>query len=221
VRKHIGRLGFIAIICLLSACVSKRAHTLPYVNTTARGMVMGAASGAALGSLAGFGVPIGTAIGGVAGTIIGYDYGKNLTKEENVENRLRFYGVQIVKLGEEHKLVIPAGRLFPQDSPRLWSKAPTVLGLVAQYLKHYEKVAVTISTFTDNHRMEKRNQVLSAARSRQVMNYLWRKGIDSRLMFAVGNGSAYPLADNRTEEGRLINRRVEIAFRMLPLRRGA
>jgi hypothetical protein len=54
------------------------------------------------------------------------------------------------------------------------------------------------------------NKKLSEARARAVMDVLIAKGIDKERMTATGWGQEKPVADNRTEEGRSKNRRVEI-----------
>ena len=42
------------------------------------------------------------------------------------------------------------------------------------------------------------------------MNYLITKGIDSDRLIAKGYGETQPVATNETEEGRALNRRVEM-----------
>jgi OmpA-OmpF porin, OOP family len=54
------------------------------------------------------------------------------------------------------------------------------------------------------------NQKLSVARADAVKNYLVSKGIEKNRVYTEGKGSAQPVADNKTAEGRAKNRRVEI-----------
>jgi outer membrane protein OmpA-like peptidoglycan-associated protein len=53
-------------------------------------------------------------------------------------------------------------------------------------------------------------QKLSIARAEQVKAYLVDSGVEPNRIYTEGKGSAQPVADNRTEEGRAKNRRVEI-----------
>lgn len=56
------------------------------------------------------------------------------------------------------------------------------------------------------------NQALSDARSKAVMKYLTDHGIVPNELVAVGYGSSKPIADNKTEDGREKNRRVEFVI---------
>jgi OOP family OmpA-OmpF porin len=58
---------------------------------------------------------------------------------------------------------------------------------------------------TDAHNME-----LSVERATAVKLYLTNSGISSDNLTVKGWGESKPLADNKTEEGRVLNRRVEI-----------
>jgi hypothetical protein len=63
---------------------------------------------------------------------------------------------------------------------------------------------------TDIVGTEDYNQRLSEARARTVTDYLLTKGIAADRLRAVGFGTRRPLADNETDEGRALNRRVEL-----------
>jgi len=57
------------------------------------------------------------------------------------------------------------------------------------------------------------NQALSERRANSVKAYFVKKGIDANRITAVGYGKSQPRADNATDEGRRLNRRVEIKFK--------
>lgn len=63
---------------------------------------------------------------------------------------------------------------------------------------------------TDDTGSSRLNADLSERRARAVADYLKRKGVPESNIYFQGAGEAYPVADNRTEEGRAANRRVEI-----------
>jgi len=54
------------------------------------------------------------------------------------------------------------------------------------------------------------NMSLSIERANAVKTYLVNSGINADNLNTVGNGESKPIADNTTEAGRVLNRRVEI-----------
>ncbi len=82
-------------------------------------------------------------------------------------------------------------------------------------LKENPNVKVEIGGHTDASGSEKANQVISEKRAQSVKKYLMDKfGISENRLVTKGYGSTRPIADNKTEDGRSRNRRVE--FRILP-----
>lgn len=61
------------------------------------------------------------------------------------------------------------------------------------------------------------NYLISATRAALAARYLTDKGIDKSLVLSEGRGEKYPLVDNDTEEGRNVNRRIEL--QILPIRK--
>jgi OOP family OmpA-OmpF porin len=52
---------------------------------------------------------------------------------------------------------------------------------------------------------------LSQRRAASIRTYLVSKGVDGNRIIAKGYGETVPIADNNTEEGKALNRRVEIS----------
>lgn len=69
---------------------------------------------------------------------------------------------------------------------------------------------IEISGHTDNVGTPVDNQILSQKRAQSVCNYLISKGIKKEMLVFKGYGEAKPIGDNLTEEGKKINRRIEI-----------
>jgi OOP family OmpA-OmpF porin len=65
---------------------------------------------------------------------------------------------------------------------------------------------------TDSVGSAEYNQALSERRANSVKAYFVKKGIAADRITAVGHGKSQPRADNATDEGRRLNRRVEIKF---------
>jgi outer membrane protein OmpA-like peptidoglycan-associated protein len=73
------------------------------------------------------------------------------------------------------------------------------------------KLKIQISGYTDNTGLAKDNLLLSNNRAKTVVNYLIGKGIlKTRLVFR-GFGATKPIADNKTEAGKALNRRTELS----------
>lgn len=87
------------------------------------------------------------------------------------------------------------------------------LDQVVQYLQTHAEARVVVRGYTDSSGPEEYNQALSLRRAEHVVALLQARGIDARRLEAQGQGSAAPLADNDTREGRALNRRVEVVLK--------
>jgi outer membrane protein OmpA-like peptidoglycan-associated protein len=90
---------------------------------------------------------------------------------------------------------------------------PESMGIVEQIaavLKAHPELKVSIEGHTDNVGTPQSNKTLSQQRAKSVMNAVAQKGIAADRMTAVGWGQEKPIADNRSEEGKAKNRRVEV-----------
>lgn len=99
---------------------------------------------------------------------------------------------------------------FHFDSARLDPNARTLLNDVAEELARYPKIQIELSGHTDSRGSDAYNQTLSERRAESVRAYVNEQGVDSGRMTAVGFGESKPVADNDTDEGRELNRRVEL-----------
>lgn len=80
---------------------------------------------------------------------------------------------------------------------------------LAAFLKEHSKTKLEIQGHTDNTGAKSLNESLSQLRAESVRNYLvLKQGISEDRITAKGYGSAQPVADNKTAEGRAKNRRV-------------
>jgi len=100
--------------------------------------------------------------------------------------------------------------LFDFDKSEIKPKYYSVLDRVVTILKRNSSLKIEIQGHTCNMGTGKYNQKLSENRAGAIMNYLVKKGIDGKRLSAVGYGESRPKASNSTEEGRVLNRRVEL-----------
>lgn len=81
---------------------------------------------------------------------------------------------------------------------------------ILQVMKENTALVIEISGHTDNTGSDEINNKLSLERANAVKENLLKGGIDQARIKTKGYGKSKPKADNATEEGRQINRRVEI-----------
>ena len=84
------------------------------------------------------------------------------------------------------------------------------LDQVVAALKQAAELKLEVGGHTDNVGTAESNLTLSDARAKSVMKYLTDKGIAASRLTARGYGQTSPVADNRGEDGRAKNRRVEL-----------
>jgi len=99
---------------------------------------------------------------------------------------------------------------FDFNSYELKPESFTELGRVVKFLTDNPAIKIEISAHTDNIGSDEYNLDLSQKRAESVVNYLVSKGISAGRLVAKGFGKSNPVASNDTEEGRAMNRRVEM-----------
>jgi len=102
------------------------------------------------------------------------------------------------------------GVTFGSGNATLTLNAKKVLDGVAEQLLANPKVKIEIQGHTDNQGNPAVNRELSERRAKSVVGYLATKGVKMSRMRAVGYGQDVPIADNRTNDGREQNRRIEM-----------
>lgn len=98
---------------------------------------------------------------------------------------------------------------FPFDSSVITEDSAVILDEVARMLQSSPR-DVEISGHTCSIGAAEYNMGLSQRRANAVKAYLVKKGISASSITATGYGLTQPKFDNRTEEGRRLNRRAEI-----------
>lgn len=83
---------------------------------------------------------------------------------------------------------------------------------IAETAKNYSEFSLIIEGHTDSKGNKTKNLQLSESRAKSVLSHLATQGVSPSRMSAVGKGSAEPVANNKSKEGRAKNRRIEILF---------
>lgn len=93
--------------------------------------------------------------------------------------------------------------------------AATLKQLLA-LMRNRPTLGLVVEGHTDSQNTEDFNQKLSENRAKAVAAWLAKNGIAPGRLQPVGYGELRPVADNRTEGGRFLNRRVEVAAMTAP-----
>ena len=102
------------------------------------------------------------------------------------------------------------GVTFELDSAHLTPNAKVILDGVADALLAQQAVKAEIGGYTSSEGSDAHNQKLSERRAASVLAYLTGRGVTADRLTSQGYGEASPVSDNNTEEGRELNRRVEL-----------
>ena len=151
-------------------------------------------------------------IGAIVGGGVGYYMD---TQEAKLRKQLRSTGVSVQRDGENINLIMPGNITFPTAGSNLRTDFYDVLDSVALVLEEFDKTIIVVAGYTDSVGSTSYNQLLSESRAQSVANYLQNKEIKVVRFDVVGFGESSPIADNNTEQGRALNRRVELT--LLPI----
>ncbi len=189
-------------LSLLAGCSSDQKNTMA-------GTGIGAAAGAAVGAIIGHqsgnrdkGALIGAALGAGVGGYVGNRMDKQAKELEKIAETKRTEQGLVTKLKSDI--------LFETGKTDLKNQAQGNLTKMAEIMKKYPENVLTIRGYTDNEGSSKINESLSQQRAEAVKNSLVVAGLPASTISTVGMGPANPVADNKTKEGRKLNRRVEI-----------
>jgi OOP family OmpA-OmpF porin len=105
------------------------------------------------------------------------------------------------------------GITFDFDSAKIRKDMGPILDEAVKIIKAKKGAKIVVEGHTCNIGTDKYNQGLSERRAKAVQGYFAASGIDSTSVEAVGYGESKPKYDNSKDEGRQLNRRVEIRFK--------
>lgn len=210
------------LIVSASLCLAIVMSGCSSMSSTAKGGIIGGASGAAVGAGVGAlvsknkakGALIGAAAGAAVGTTAGVLIGKKMDKKKKelaaleaakVEDATDVNGLQAIKV------TFDSGILFGFNSSALSADSKKVLADFAAKLNgDMTETNVNVYGHTDNTGSYEANVNTSNRRAKAVADYLIANGVAASRITAEGLSYDYPVADNSTDAGRKLNRRVEI-----------
>ncbi len=223
-----SRTGKALSVLVATAVFATGCQTLdPYTreektSSATKGALIGAAAGAAVGLISGDDAVerrqhalILAGVGALAGGAIGNYMDR---QEAELRAELEGTGVSVTRMGDNITLNMPGNVTFAHDSSDLSPAFFDVLTSVSKVLDEFDQTVVEVAGHTDSTGTESYNQALSERRATSVATYLETHGVMEERVITVGMGELRPIADNGTDAGRQLNRRVEIT--MVPVTSG-
>ncbi|MEW6331790.1 MAG: OmpA family protein [Pseudomonadota bacterium] len=216
--KRFGVYTMIAAFAVFSTgCATDEFGNRRPMTDTEKGALIGAASGAVLGALVkkdkrSKGALIGAVGGGIAGAAVGsYMDSQKKDLEKVLAPEVQSGAINVAKVNQNNLLItMTAQTAFDFDSAAIKSGYYSTMDKIANVLVRYGKTHLTVVGHTDNVGSDQYNQSLSERRAGAVADYLRSKGVIPQRLASMGQGESSPRASNASEEGRRLNRRVEI-----------
>ena len=117
------------------------------------------------------------------------------------------------KIKENDIIVLDANALkFDFNSATIKEEYTPVLEKLKNYIESKNN-KISITGYTDSKGTKEYNRELSLRRAESVEEKLIELGLaPEKIIETKGNGDTNPIASNDTEEGRAVNRRIEIKF---------
>lgn len=137
-------------------------------------------------------------------------------QEKELRAKLANTQVQVDRVGDQIKLVMPESITFALNSYAVNASAQRALGEVAGVLKQYPETTITVNGYTDSTGALAYNMRLSQDRAQAVANILRNNGVAGSRISTRGYGPESPVASNASAAGRAQNRRVEILINPKP-----
>ena len=202
------------VALILPGCAAMQENQKTTIGAGA-GAVLGAGVGYAIGG--GKGAAIGAVVGGLAGGVIGHymDKQEREFKQALAESQAREQAAIMEGVRREKDALILTFKsdvMFDTNSSVIKpaAYASGEIDRVAQILNRYPDTTIRVVGYTDSTGAESYNQQLSEQRANSVKNALVVKNVQTARISALGMGESNPIADNATEGGRQLNRRVNI-----------
>ncbi|MGB3085828.1 MAG: OmpA family protein, partial [Saprospiraceae bacterium] len=134
----------------------------------------------------------------------------NLDKCPNTKGIAALMGCPEIKMEDKKVLDIAMRAVQFQTGTAVITKSSYKnLNDVLVVLNKYPEMNLSIEGHTDSVADDALNQKLSEKRAKACMDYLIKKGINVSRLMSAGYGETKPVGDNKTRDGRQLNRRTE------------
>jgi outer membrane protein OmpA-like peptidoglycan-associated protein len=109
------------------------------------------------------------------------------------------------------KVIVDEPFLFATGSTAIAPGYESLLTLGVAVMKLNPQVIMVVRGYTDSVGSDQANLLLSQGRAQAVANWIVTHGLINPNRFqVVGKGEADPVGDNNTDQGKALNRRIEV-----------
>lgn len=208
-----------SIVLALGAAFALSACTDPATLGTGGDDHARAKQGALIGGLLGAGVGAATAggstgksavTGAVAGAAVGAIIGNELDKQARELEQSLGDEITVVNTGDKLIVSLPNDLTFDTDSAVVRPDLKPDLAELAASMQRYPDTRIEVIGHTDSDGDAAYNQALSERRANAVADQIQASGVSFDRIRTSGRGEDDPMASNLTDEGKALNRRVEI-----------
>ena len=224
------RFFFVCVLVLLvSACSPKPNDNLDQTKVGAiTGSGIGAGAGMVIGNQIGSiggGAAVGAGIGFISGAMTGYGQDQIETTQYKMTEDLKKLKAttsanrkNLKELQAQYdystftEVPFEVYQVFFDDNATSINEGALVqLEKLAEVIKRSRAaIRVEVSGHSDESGSETYNKQLSEERAKNVATYLKSRGVSAHSFEIAGFGSTKPIATNKTEQGKQLNRRVEV-----------
>ena len=138
-------------------------------------------------------------------------------QEAKLRQLLGDRGVDVTRTGDRITLSMPGQISFAPNSFQINAAVEPLLASISGVLVEFDKTLVSVHGHTDDGGTEDYNQKLSEQRGKAVARYLCNDGVSNERLVVIGHGETRPAAPNDTDQGRLMNRRIELVLEPMRL----
>jgi outer membrane protein OmpA-like peptidoglycan-associated protein len=141
------------------------------------------------------------------------NYGINyrLETKRGLIKKLEQAGVQVVTHGDRLRVVLPVAHFFSVEKSELQKSQEPILELLAKLVMLYGNGPIFIGGYSNNIGYDRDNIKRTSQQANDVAAALWSYGVDQRRMYIQGYASKFPIATNKSMEGREMNSRIEVS----------
>lgn len=172
-----------------------------------KGGIIGGAAGAVVGSVSS---AVGTVPGAIGGAVFGAAIGAYIDSHTNWQDKLDNAGGKVIILGDQVKVILPSNNLFHSMSAQINNSAYSTLDLVADFLCSLDKISVKVAAYSNATGSALVNQEITQEQADAVARYLWAKGVNARLITAIGYDGSHLMTKNSYDWNNGDNYRIEI-----------